>query len=742
MKATERGGICPMCGLISFGDLSTHMQTDHKISDVDANTLSILKLKSKAYTDYPVGVKEQATLEQVDIVLAKALESKYEIHEAETLQDIIDSNHECWACDTEIPIGNKYCQYHCDHPSNEFNDFIGKCGSCGKQLNVNIMLAEVKQDDYDDDDGYDERGYDGFGYDKYGYDEDGFGRDRRNRAGIHKYTGTRFNIYGRDKHGYNIDGYDKHGRDKDGQKRGESKTSQYEKWINDEFEGADGFTVYSRKFIKNHKHNFPNSDSRHVYCKDPKCDAMMINESKANEYERIDGDGYPICGLCGKTIMGDPDILFDLTYKVEAHLRSHGKTDREISSITHKMLRGGTMESKANEDYDEDGYDEDGYNIYGHDRFGRDLHGYDIDGYNRNGYNRSGYNRDGRNRRGRDRDGYDEDGYDHMGYNRRGKKIGESTGDLFKCPHCKFKTSDDDKMQYHMEDHYESDALVSDFMKYEMESKASEDGNKFDKDGLKKWIGHGYDRDGYDKDGYYKDGYDRDEFGNESRANEDYDEDGYDDDGYDKYGYNRDGHDEDGYDEDGYDYNGCNRDGYRREGYDKDGYDKYGRNEHGYDRSGYGRLDQKRGESKASERSTAQASKNLGISLKEAQRIADAQGMDLQQVVDAGNLEEMVEDYRQESDFNEREARFYGESNASEDYDKDGFDEYGYGRLGLNRVGRDKEGYDEYGYDHMGYNRHGINKNEFDKDGYDEYGFDKDGRDKHGYDYYGHNRDD
>ena len=140
MKATERGGICPMCGLISFGDLSTHIQTDHKISDVDANTLSILKLKSGGYTDYPVGIKEPATQEQVDIVLAKALESKYEIHEAETLQDIIDSNHECWVCDTEIPTGNKYCQYHCEHPSNEFNDFIGKCVSCGKQLNVNIIF--------------------------------------------------------------------------------------------------------------------------------------------------------------------------------------------------------------------------------------------------------------------------------------------------------------------------------------------------------------------------------------------------------------------------------------------------------------------------------------------------------------------------------------------------------------------------------------------------------------------------
>ena len=45
----------------------------------------------------------------------------------------------------------------------------------------------------------------------------------------------------------------------------------------------------------------------------------------------------------------------------------------------------------------------------------------------------------------------------------------------FKCPKCKFETDDDDAWSYHMQDHDEGDSAVSDFMKYEMESKASED---------------------------------------------------------------------------------------------------------------------------------------------------------------------------------------------------------------------------------------------------------------------------
>ncbi|MDC3257169.1 hypothetical protein OAU44_00175 [bacterium] len=44
----------------------------------------------------------------------------------------------------------------------------------------------------------------------------------------------------------------------------------------------------------------------------------------------------------------------------------------------------------------------------------------------------------------------------------------------FKCPKCSFSTNDDDAWSYHMQDHDEGSALVSDFMKYEMESKASE----------------------------------------------------------------------------------------------------------------------------------------------------------------------------------------------------------------------------------------------------------------------------
>jgi hypothetical protein len=82
-----------------------------------------------------------------DIAKAKSLESKYEIHETDTLKDLIDSNHECWSCGTAIPVGKKYCQIHCGHPADEFNDFTGKCESCDKSLNINMMMtmAEAKE---------------------------------------------------------------------------------------------------------------------------------------------------------------------------------------------------------------------------------------------------------------------------------------------------------------------------------------------------------------------------------------------------------------------------------------------------------------------------------------------------------------------------------------------------------------------------------------------------------------------
>ena len=44
----------------------------------------------------------------------------------------------------------------------------------------------------------------------------------------------------------------------------------------------------------------------------------------------------------------------------------------------------------------------------------------------------------------------------------------------FKCPKCSFSTDDDDAWSYHMQDHDDNSAMVSDFMKYEMESKATE----------------------------------------------------------------------------------------------------------------------------------------------------------------------------------------------------------------------------------------------------------------------------
>ena len=62
-------------------------------------------------------------------------------------------------------------------------------------------------------------------------------------------------------------------------------------------------------------------------------------------------------------------------------------------------------------------------------------------------------------------------------------------------------------------------------------------------------------------------------------------------------------------------------------------------------------------ESKANERSIKQACKNAGVSVSRAEQVAEMNGMDLQEVVDAGNLEEMLEDQRQDDDWYEREAR-------------------------------------------------------------------------------------
>jgi len=55
--------------------------------------------------------------------------------------DVIESNTECWKCNTDIPLGKKYCEMHCGHPADEFDSFTGKCTGCGKSLNVNMMMA-------------------------------------------------------------------------------------------------------------------------------------------------------------------------------------------------------------------------------------------------------------------------------------------------------------------------------------------------------------------------------------------------------------------------------------------------------------------------------------------------------------------------------------------------------------------------------------------------------------------------
>ena len=75
----------------------------------------------------------------------------------------------------------------------------------------------------------------------------------------------------------------------------------------------------------------------------------------------------------------------------------------------------------------------------------------------------------------------------------------------------------------------------------------------------------------------------------------------------------------------------------------------------------------------ANEKSIAQAARNAGVSLARAQKVADMNGMDLQQVVDAGNLEEMLEDQSQDDDF----YSFDTEAKASEGIYEEYIDKFG-----------------------------------------------------------------
>ena len=67
-------------------------------------------------------------------------------------------------------------------------------------------------------------------------------------------------------------------------------------------------------------------------------------------------------------------------------------------------------------------------------------------------------------------------------------------------------------------------------------------------------------------------------------------------------------------------------------------------------------------ETQATETSIAQAVKNAGTTMERARQVAERQGMDLQAVVDAGNLEDMIQDQDQEDDWQDREFSHYGES--------------------------------------------------------------------------------
>ena len=62
----------------------------------------------------------------------------------------------------------------------------------------------------------------------------------------------------------------------------------------------------------------------------------------------------------------------------------------------------------------------------------------------------------------------------------------------------------------------------------------------------------------------------------------------------------------------------------------------------------------------------SQESEATEYSRAKAKRAAQHFGMDLQTVIDAGNVEEMIYDYEQDVDWAEREASFYGEAKATE----------------------------------------------------------------------------
>ena len=194
--------------------------------------------------------------------------------------------------------------------------------------------------------------------------------------------------------------------------------------------------------------------------------------------------------------------------------------DEDLDDEDQEIIKHMKDESKASEDYDENGYGSDGYDRDGYNRDGYNKRGYYKDGYNDDGYDNYGYDKDGYDSIGYDSNGRDKDGYNismGAGFDRDGNRRGESytkEATPYPDPVCNvcdrviFNSYGDDDFETissHIVKHYNSvhpkslDVLMNQLTQQQKLhfgfSKSNED---YDRDG--------YDRDGYDRDGYNKRG--------------------------------------------------------------------------------------------------------------------------------------------------------------------------------------------------------------------------------------------
>ncbi|OQB39888.1 MAG: hypothetical protein BWY04_01498 [candidate division CPR1 bacterium ADurb.Bin160] len=179
------------------------------------------------------------------------------------------------------------------------------------------------------------------------------------KQGIHKATGTEYDVEGYDQSGYDKNGYNKEGYDKNGfNKKGYNASGYDEKGYNKEGYDQSGYDK--------------NGYNKEGY------------DNKGFNKEGYNASGYDEKG-----------------YNKEGYDQS-----------------GYDKNGYNKEGYDNKGFNKEGYNASGYDEKGYNKEGYDQGGYDKTGYNKEGYNIEGWSREGINKNTgtkYDENGYDING---------------------------------------------------------------------------------------------------------------------------------------------------------------------------------------------------------------------------------------------------------------------------------------------------------------------------------------